>query len=138
MQIGEQLKQLRKQRLAIYEKERELEGELRGLLGPAPDELGAIVPEDEAEIIAQMARRRRAEKIKLPRRRSNLLQEIRSLLASEPAKIFTIVEVKDRLGIQKQEEPSFYAALSKLVKFQQIDRVEKARYRAHHSTPTPS
>ncbi len=132
VQIGQRLKELRKQRRALDQEEQALLDELRTLAGPAPDELGALVPEDEAAIIEAVREIQRRERGK-PRRPVSMLQQIRSLLRSDPAKVFAIPEIRTRLEIRPEEEPSFYSALSKLVKFQHIDRVAKGKYRTHLS-----
>ncbi len=144
MWIGQRLKALREQRRALDREEQTLLDELRVLAGPSPDELGAPVPEDEAEaradeeaIVAAVREIQRREEIRRQQRKLrrpvSMLEQIRSLLRSEPAKIFTIPEIRARLEIRQEEEPSFYSALSKLVKFKHIDRVEKGKYRSHLS-----
>lgn len=135
---------------------------------PVPDDEEELSPEDRAalehaeiEIQQDLRRKQEAEeRRKIPqkrevellqemqpgekpvRRRKNMLEDIRRLLNQEPGRSFTIPEIRSRILLGEDEVPSFYAALSKLVKFQQVDRPKKGMYQAHRqqsgSTPPSS
>jgi hypothetical protein len=66
--------------------------------------------------------------------RRNILDEIRNILASDPAREFSATEIKTRLRIDPLNEKSFYSALAKLHKLGQIRRVGRALYKTASRT----
>ena len=66
------------------------------------------------------------------------LSVIRQYIFSDPDRIWTVAAMKQMLGVKPEDQKVLYAALSRLTKNGEIERIDRATYQTKKKGETPT